>query len=215
MWFIEFSFIQKMCNAAYIVLRITYFVYRTSYTELYFVYRINIKYTHCIYSIVLKYRRIKNIRLRRRILCSYFFCLKIYEKNAIRSVFLEAATDHKYEKKNSDVSSPLIKCFTNSIDIIFYFALFSILENAIDSTKVDHGPIIDNRPWVAVYFVIYIIIIAFFMVNIFVGFVIVTFQNEGEEEYKDCELDKNQVGIYLFIYFLLLLLLFQTLFPCN
>lgn len=67
-----------------------------------------------------------------------------------------------------------------------------ILENAIDSTKVDQGPVEDNRPWVAVYFVIYIIIIAFFMVNIFVGFVIVTFQSEGEEEYKDCELDKNQ-----------------------
>jgi len=46
---------------------------------------------------------------------------------------------------------------------------------------------------VAVFYFIYIIIIAFFMVNIFVGFVIVTFQNEGEQEYKNCELDKNQV----------------------
>lgn len=34
------------------------------------------------------------------------------------------------------------------------------------------------------------------MVNIFVGFVIVTFQNEGEQEYKNCELDKNQVIKY-------------------
>ena len=49
------------------------------------------------------------------------------------------------------------------------------------------------RPIVAVFYFIYIIIIAFFMVNIFVGFVIVTFQNEGEQEYKNCELDKNQV----------------------
>ena len=31
------------------------------------------------------------------------------------------------------------------------------------------------------------------MINIFVGFVIVTFQQEGEEEFADCELDKNQV----------------------
>lgn len=46
----------------------------------------------------------------------------------------------------------------------------------------------------AAYYIIYIIIIAFFMVNIFVGFVIVTFQNEGEQEYKNCELDKNQVS---------------------
>ncbi|KJH46256.1 transporter, cation channel family protein [Dictyocaulus viviparus] len=34
--------------------------------------------------------------------------------------------------------------------------------------------------------------LAFFMMNIFVGFVIVTFQNEGEREYENCELDKNQ-----------------------
>ena len=65
----------------------------------------------------------------------------------------------------------------------------------MDSTRADHGPIQDNRPWVAIYYVFYIIVIAFFMVNIFVGFVIVTFQNEGEEEYKDCELDKNQVTL--------------------
>ncbi|XP_044182314.1 voltage-dependent L-type calcium channel subunit alpha-1D-like isoform X2 [Acropora millepora] len=67
-----------------------------------------------------------------------------------------------------------------------------ILYNSIDSTEVDEGPLQNNRPWVAVYYIIYIIIIAFFMVNIFVGFVIVTFQSEGEEEFKDCELDKNQ-----------------------
>lgn len=67
-----------------------------------------------------------------------------------------------------------------------------ILQNSIDSTEVNEGPTQNNRPWVAVYYIIYIIIIAFFMVNIFVGFVIVTFQSEGEEEFKDCELDKNQ-----------------------
>ena len=49
---------------------------------------------------------------------------------------------------------------------------------------------------VAVYYFIYIIIIAFFMVNIFVGFVIVTFQSEGEQEYKNIDLDKNQVGCW-------------------
>jgi hypothetical protein len=41
------------------------------------------------------------------------------------------------------------------------------------------------------------------MVNIFVGFVIVTFQNEGEQEYRNCELDKNQVRRFyiLVLYF--------------
>ncbi|XP_065066624.1 voltage-dependent L-type calcium channel subunit alpha-1D-like isoform X2 [Rhopilema esculentum] len=67
-----------------------------------------------------------------------------------------------------------------------------ILEHSIDSTSNDRGPAFDNRPFVAIFYVIYIIIIAFFMINIFVGFVIVTFQQEGEEEFADCELDKNQ-----------------------
>lgn len=63
---------------------------------------------------------------------------------------------------------------------------------SIDSNKENGGPIHNFRPIVAAYYIIYIIIIAFFMVNIFVGFVIVTFQNEGEQEYKNCDLDKNQ-----------------------
>ena len=42
--------------------------------------------------------------------------------------------------------------------------------------KVDYGPKHNYRPGVALFYFIYIIIIAFFMVNIFVGFVIVTFQ---------------------------------------
>lgn len=70
-----------------------------------------------------------------------------------------------------------------------------LLEWSIDSNQENHGPIHNYRPIVAAYYIIYIIIIAFFMVNIFVGFVIVTFQNEGEQEYKNCELDKNQVSI--------------------
>lgn len=52
----------------------------------------------------------------------------------------------------------------------------------------------NNRPIVAIFYVAYIIVIAFFMINIFVGFVIVTFQQEGEQEYRNCELDKNQVS---------------------
>lgn len=72
--------------------------------------------------------------------------------------------------------------------------LCSLLYISIDSNAEERGPIHNYRPIVATYYIIYIIIIAFFMVNIFVGFVIVTFQNEGEQEYKNCELDKNQVG---------------------
>ncbi|KAF5901497.1 dihydropyridine-sensitive L-type skeletal muscle calcium channel subunit alpha-1-like, partial [Clarias magur] len=67
-----------------------------------------------------------------------------------------------------------------------------LLYRAIDSDSEDRGPIYNNRVDISVFFIIYIIIIAFFMMNIFVGFVIVTFREQGEQEYKDCELDKNQ-----------------------
>uniref|UniRef100_A0A8C9S9V3 Voltage-dependent L-type calcium channel subunit alpha n=1 Tax=Scleropages formosus TaxID=113540 RepID=A0A8C9S9V3_SCLFO len=67
-----------------------------------------------------------------------------------------------------------------------------LLYKAIDSDAPNMGPIFNNRVEISVFFIIYIILIAFFMMNIFVGFVIVTFQEQGEQEYKDCELNKNQ-----------------------
>uniref|UniRef100_A0A8C1N4Y7 Voltage-dependent L-type calcium channel subunit alpha n=1 Tax=Cyprinus carpio TaxID=7962 RepID=A0A8C1N4Y7_CYPCA len=68
----------------------------------------------------------------------------------------------------------------------------ALLYKAIDSNKENMGPIYNYRVEISIFFIIYIIIIAFFMMNIFVGFVIVTFQEQGEKEYKNCELDKNQ-----------------------
>nr|CAB3227402.1 voltage-dependent L-type calcium channel subunit alpha-1D-like [Phallusia mammillata] len=67
-----------------------------------------------------------------------------------------------------------------------------LLYKSIDSWHEGYGPKYDARPAVALFYFIYIIVIAFFMMNIFVGFVIVTFQEQGEQEYKNCELDKNQ-----------------------
>jgi len=77
------------------------------------------------------------------------------------------------------------------------------MHRSIDSYAENHGPVSNHRPAVAVFYFVYIIIIAFFMVNIFVGFVIVTFQKEGEQEYKNCELDKNQV-LHVHVFFWLL-----------
>uniref|UniRef100_A0A915B5U1 Voltage-dependent L-type calcium channel subunit alpha n=1 Tax=Parascaris univalens TaxID=6257 RepID=A0A915B5U1_PARUN len=67
-----------------------------------------------------------------------------------------------------------------------------LLYVAINSNEEDRGPIYNARQAVALFFIAFIVVIAFFMMNIFVGFVIVTFQNEGEREYENCELDKNQ-----------------------
>merc|ERR1719427_2473079 len=67
-----------------------------------------------------------------------------------------------------------------------------ILYVSIDSNEADIGPKQDYRPSVFMFYFVYIIILAFFMINIFVGFVIVTFQSEGDADFKDCPLDKNQ-----------------------
>uniref|UniRef100_A0A3B4GVP0 Voltage-dependent L-type calcium channel subunit alpha n=1 Tax=Pundamilia nyererei TaxID=303518 RepID=A0A3B4GVP0_9CICH len=84
----------------------------------------------------------------------------------------------------------------NGILALFTVSTFEgwpkLLYKAIDSAEEDMGPVFNNRVDVSIFFIIYIIIIAFFMMNIFVGFVIVTFQQQGEQEYKNCELDKNQ-----------------------
>jgi voltage-dependent calcium channel L type alpha-1D len=66
---------------------------------------------------------------------------------------------------------------------------------SIDSVGEDMGLEHGHRPGIAVFYMAYIIVIAFFMVNIFVGFVIVTFQNEGEQEFKGIDMDKNQVRV--------------------
>ena len=87
-----------------------------------------------------------------------------------------------------DVAKAMLTLFTVST----FEGWPDLLYVSIDSNEENLGPIHNFRPIVAAYYIIYIIIIAFFMVNIFVGFVIVTFQNEGEQEYKNCELDKNQ-----------------------
>lgn len=78
---------------------------------------------------------------------------------------------------------------------IKFCLFFRLLYKAIDSNGENVGPVYNYRVEISIFFIIYIIIIAFFMMNIFVGFVIVTFQEQGEQEYKNCELDKNQVKI--------------------
>uniref|UniRef100_A0A672JJB1 Voltage-dependent L-type calcium channel subunit alpha n=1 Tax=Salarias fasciatus TaxID=181472 RepID=A0A672JJB1_SALFA len=68
-----------------------------------------------------------------------------------------------------------------------------LLYKAVDANAINRGPIYNYRVEISIFFIIYIIIIAFFMMNIFVGFVIITFREQGEAEFKNCELNKNQV----------------------
>ena len=78
---------------------------------------------------------------------------------------------------------------------LYEYVYLSMMYKSIDSNGEGMGPVYNNRQAMALFYIVYIVVIAFFMVNIFVGFVIITFQREGEQEFKNCELDKNQVEI--------------------
>jgi voltage-dependent calcium channel L type alpha-1D len=111
-----------------------------------------------------------------------------YEDGDLNYPIVEERSWERYPFHYDHVASAMLTLFVVST----FEGWPNILYVSIDSNREDFGPIHNYRPIVACFYFIYIIIIAFFMVNIFVGFVIVTFQNEGESAYKNCELDKNQ-----------------------
>ncbi|KAE8293242.1 Voltage-dependent L-type calcium channel subunit alpha-1D [Larimichthys crocea] len=135
----------------------------------------------------------------RHLLC-YNSCLLVLECSSSRGTYILY--------NNGDAALPMVKeriwynsDFNFDNVLMAMMALFTVstfegwptlLYKAIDSNKENMGPIYNYRIEISIFFIIYIIIIAFFMMNIFVGFVIVTFQEQGEKEYKNCELDKNQ-----------------------
>ena len=63
----------------------------------------------------------------------------------------------------------------------------------MDATIEDHGPQPGYRMEMAIFYIVYFIVFPFFFVNIFVALIIITFQEQGENELVDHELDKNQV----------------------
>ncbi|KAF6039970.1 CAC [Bugula neritina] len=67
-----------------------------------------------------------------------------------------------------------------------------VLIHSMESTNVDEGPRPGSKPAMAIYYVIFFIIFPFFFVNIFVALIIITFQQQGDTELEDQNLDKNQ-----------------------
>jgi len=72
-----------------------------------------------------------------------------------------------------------------------------VLKHSIDATGEDRGPQPGHRMDMAIFYVVYFIVFPFFFINIFVALIIITFQEQGENELIDEELDKNQVQITL------------------
>ncbi|XP_039529657.1 calcium channel, voltage-dependent, L type, alpha 1D subunit, a isoform X7 [Pimephales promelas] len=170
---------------------------------------------HVVQCVFVAIRTIGNIMIVTTLLQFMFACIgvqlfkgKFYRCNDEAKSTSEECKGTYIMYKEGDVNQPIIqKRHWHNSDYNFdnvlmaMMALFtvstfegwpSLLYKAIDSNRENMGPIYNYRVEISIFFIIYIIIIAFFMMNIFVGFVIVTFQEQGEKEYKNCELDKNQ-----------------------
>ncbi|XP_041443856.1 voltage-dependent L-type calcium channel subunit alpha-1C isoform X2 [Xenopus laevis] len=170
---------------------------------------------HVVQCVFVAIRTIGNIVIVTTLLQFMFACIgvqlfkgKLYSCTDSSKITEEECKGKYISYKDGDVSQPMIvdRSWENNkfdFDTVLsaMMALFTVstfegwpelLYRAIDSHTEDVGPIYNHRVEISIFFIIYIIIIAFFMMNIFVGFVIVTFQEQGEQEYKNCELDKNQ-----------------------
>ena len=62
------------------------------------------------------------------------------------------------------------------------------------ATYEDEGPIPLFRIEMSIFYIVFFIVFPFFFVNIFVALIIITFQEQGEAELQDGEIDKNQVS---------------------
>ena len=64
------------------------------------------------------------------------------------------------------------------------------------SLQPNMGPDPDSpKPEAAIYFVLYMFLMPFVLLNLFVGFVIVTFQKYGVKSFRKTKLDRNQVWL--------------------
>ncbi|XP_059572014.1 voltage-dependent L-type calcium channel subunit alpha-1D [Alligator mississippiensis] len=170
---------------------------------------------HVVQCVFVAIRTIGNIMIVTTLLQFMFACIGV---QLFKGKFYRCSDEAKQNPeecrgiyivyKEGDVDNPVVRervwqnsdfNFDNVLSAMM--ALFTVstfegwpalLYKAIDSNGENVGPIYNYRVEISIFFIIYIIIIAFFMMNIFVGFVIVTFQEQGEQEYKNCELDKNQ-----------------------
>jgi len=67
------------------------------------------------------------------------------------------------------------------------------LYRSIDASTTEfEAPVYNNRPAVGLLYIVYMVVVSFFMLNIFIGFVIITFRDTIEDSYAACPMNKNQ-----------------------
>ena len=74
-----------------------------------------------------------------------------------------------------------------------------INSNPILNSMTSRGQVAGNTEYrhSAIFFIIYMVIMALILVQLFTGFVIVTFQEVGVNPFRESKLDRNQVSFSL------------------
>ena len=67
-----------------------------------------------------------------------------------------------------------------------------LLRFSIDSTQEGYGGITGYSKEMALFYIAFFIVFPFFFINIFVALIIITFQEQGEQELANMDIDKNQ-----------------------
>ncbi|EPQ20349.1 Voltage-dependent L-type calcium channel subunit alpha-1S [Myotis brandtii] len=157
---------------------------------------------HVVQCVFVAIRTIGNIVLVTTLLQFIFACVgvqlfkgKFFSCTDLSKMTEEECRGYYYIYKDGDPTQMELRhreWILNDFHFDNVLSAMMSLFTAIDAYEEDKGPVYNHRVEMAIFFIVYIILIAFFMMNIFVGFVIVTFQEQGETEYKNCELDKNQ-----------------------
>ncbi|XP_071948425.1 voltage-dependent calcium channel type A subunit alpha-1-like isoform X5 [Antedon mediterranea] len=109
-----------------------------------------------------------------------------YEGDEITSV--EARVWEKRDFHYDNVIASMLTLFTVSTGEGWP----DILKYSMDATVEGQGPSPYSRTQMAIYYVVYFIIFPFFFLNIFVALIIITFQEQGDAQYEDGDIDKNQ-----------------------
>lgn len=101
---------------------------------------------------------------------------------------VEARQWNKHAFNFDDVEAAMLTLFT----VATFEGWPDVMTNMIDASEKDMGPAQDTNQAMCLYIVFYLIVMSFFMINIFVGFVIVTFQEKGEKDKEGSILDRNK-----------------------
>ncbi|CAJ0582996.1 unnamed protein product, partial [Mesorhabditis spiculigera] len=131
----------------------------------------------------------------------FFFCTDSTKKFANECHGEYFIFDNQNEPPRKETRQWVLRNFNYDNTINAMLTLFvvttgegwpGIRQNSMDTTYENQGPSPFFRVEMALFYVMFFIVFPFFFVNIFVALIIITFQEQGEAELSEGDLDKNQ-----------------------